>query len=95
MLWVGVVVSSGTAPSWVLGSAGAVGGHGKLEIQGLWAWHWRLVTSHGVTRQLSPPLLTPWLLDDKEEVDDKVAWHLRTPGILANFLRLGSSGCKY
>lgn len=32
-----------------------------------------------------PPLLTAWLpVGEEEEVDDKVAWHLRTPGILAS-----------
>jgi hypothetical protein len=36
--------------------AGAGGGHDKLDVQNLRAWHWRLVTSHGVTRQLSSRL---------------------------------------
>lgn len=44
--------------------------------------------SHGVTGgSSSPPLWTPWLPIEDEEVDDKVAWHyLRTPGILADCL---------
>lgn len=82
------MVSSGPTSSCVLGGAEAIGGHDKLDIQDLWAWHWRLVTSHGVTRDSSsPPWWPPWL-PVEEEVDDKVAWHLRTPGILANCLRL-------
>lgn len=54
----------------------------------LLAWHWRLVTSHVVTRDSSSPPLWMPRLPTEEEVDDKVAWHLRTPGILADCLRL-------
>lgn len=46
----------------------------KLDIQDPWAWHWRLVMSHGVTRgSSSPPLWAPLLPIEDEEVDDKVA----------------------